>query len=106
MLVSRHLGTKHPGVPIANSASTRTGGVTRVSLPTHSQIQENTLKSNYLASVSCAAMLFACAAAYSDDTMQQRAPTTHPAFNTVDTHRHGYLTADDVKNKAVGLRVP
>jgi len=51
-------------------------------------------------------MLFACAAAYSDDTMQQRAPTTHPAFNTVDTHRHGYLTADDVKNKAVGLRVP
>jgi hypothetical protein len=55
------------------------------------------LKSIYLASVTCAAMLFACAAAYSDDTMQ-RAPTTHPAFNTVDTHRHGYLTADDVKN--------
>jgi hypothetical protein len=26
------------------------------------------------------------------------APTTHPDFNTVDTQRHGYLTADDVKN--------
>ena len=54
------------------------------------------MKSTYFASLTCAAMLFGCAAAYSDD--MQRAPTTHPDFNTVDTHRHGYLTTDDVKN--------
>jgi hypothetical protein len=59
------------------------------------------LKSTYFASLTCAALLFACAAAYSDDANKddmQRAPTTHPDFNTVDTHRHGYLTSDDVKN--------
>jgi hypothetical protein len=62
--------------------------VTRVSLRTYSQLQENILKSTYFASLTCAAMLFACAAAYSDDANKddmQRAPTTHPAFNTVDT---------------------
>jgi hypothetical protein len=70
-------------------------------LRTHPQSQENILKSTYFASLTCATMLFACAAAYSDDANKddmQRAPTTHRAFNTVDTHRHGYLTPDDVKN--------
>jgi len=46
-------------------------------------------------------MLFACATAYSDDVGKndmQRASRTHAEFNTVDTHRQGYLTADDVKN--------
>jgi hypothetical protein len=75
--------------------------VAPVSLCTHSPLQENILKSAYFASLSCAAMLFACAAAYSDDAHKddmQRTPTTHPDFKTVDTHRHGYLTSDDVKN--------
>lgn len=77
------------------------GVVTRFSLRTQSQLQENILKSTYFAPLTCAAMLFACAAAYSDDANKdnmQRAPTTHPDFNTVDTHRHGYLTSDDVKS--------
>jgi hypothetical protein len=59
------------------------------------------LKSTYLASLTCAALLLACTAAYSDDANKgdtQRAQTTHPDFNTVDTQRHGYLTSDDVKN--------
>jgi hypothetical protein len=59
------------------------------------------LKSIHFASLTCAALLFACTAAYSDDANKgdaQRAPATHPDFNTVDTQRHGYLTSDDVKN--------
>lgn len=58
------------------------------------------MKSTYLAPLACAALLFACGTAYSadagkDDT--QRASTAHPDFDKVDTHRHGYLTSDDVK---------
>jgi hypothetical protein len=59
------------------------------------------LKSTYFASLTCAALLFACAAAYSDDAGKddmQRATTEHRDFNTVDTHKRGYLTSDDVKD--------
>ena len=59
------------------------------------------MKSTYFASLTCAALVFACATAYSDETGQhdmQRGTTQHRDFNTVDTHRHGYLTADDVKD--------
>jgi hypothetical protein len=72
-----------------------------VSVRAHSQLQENILKSTYFAALGCATLLFACAAAYSDDANKgdmPRAATQRPAFNTVDTHRHGYLTSDDVKN--------
>jgi len=90
-----------PGFRSQTALRLGTGRVTRVSLRTHSQLQETILKSTYFASLISAAMLFACAAAYSDDANKddtQRAPTAHPTFNTVDTHRHGYLTSDDVKN--------
>jgi hypothetical protein len=46
-------------------------------------------------------MLFAFANAYSDDvgkTDTPRASATHPDFDKVDTHKHGYLTSRDVKN--------
>ena len=59
------------------------------------------MKSTYLASLACAALLFACTAAYSDETGKddmQRGPTEHRDFNTVDTHRHGYLTSEDVRD--------
>ena len=64
------------------------------------------MKSAYVASLTCGALLFACAAAYSADPYStdaskddmQRAPAVHADFKTVDTQRHGYLTSDDVKN--------
>jgi hypothetical protein len=58
------------------------------------------LKSTQLASLACAALLFACATAYADDGKNdgQRETTTHRDFDTVDTHKHGYLTSRDVKS--------
>jgi hypothetical protein len=58
------------------------------------------LKSTQLAAVACAALLFACAAASADDGKNdaQRETTTHRDFDTVDTHKHGYLTSADVKS--------
>jgi hypothetical protein len=59
------------------------------------------LKSTQFASLAGAALLFACSAAYSADdgkTDAQRSTATHRDFDTVDTHKHGYLTARDVKS--------
>jgi hypothetical protein len=59
------------------------------------------LKSTQLASLACAALLFACATANSADDGKnnaQRATPTHRDFDTVDTHKHGYLTSRDVKS--------
>jgi hypothetical protein len=59
------------------------------------------LKSALLASLFGTALLFACAAAYSADDGKndaQRETTTHRDFDTVDTHKHGYLTTRDVKS--------
>jgi hypothetical protein len=59
------------------------------------------LKVTQLASLAGAALLFACSAAYSADdgkTDAQRQTATHRDFDTVDTHKHGYLTARDVKS--------
>jgi hypothetical protein len=58
------------------------------------------LKSTQLATLACAALLFACTTAYADDGKNdaQRETTTHRDFDTVDTHKHGYLTARDVKS--------
>jgi hypothetical protein len=59
------------------------------------------LKAIQLASLAGAALLFACSAAYSAEdgkTDEQRATVTHRDFDTVDTHKHGYLTARDVKS--------
>jgi hypothetical protein len=67
----------------------------------HSTLKENILNSTQLASLACAALLFAGAAAYSADDSKsdgQRETTTHRDFDTVDTHKHGYVTANDVKS--------
>ena len=59
------------------------------------------MKPTYFVSLTCGALLFACAAAYSADASKddvQRAPAVHPDFKAVDTQRLGYLTSDDVKN--------
>jgi hypothetical protein len=59
------------------------------------------LKSTLLASLFGTALLFACGAAYSADDGKndaQRETTTHRDFDTVDTHKHGYLTTRDVKS--------
>jgi hypothetical protein len=58
------------------------------------------LKSTQLASLACAALLFACATASADDGKNdaQREVTTHRDFDTVDSHKHGYLTSADVKS--------
>lgn len=58
------------------------------------------MKSTQLFSLTCAALLFAGAAAYSADESKndaQRETSTHRDFDTVDTHKHGFLTPDDVK---------
>lgn len=58
------------------------------------------MKSAQLASLTCAVLLFACAAASSADDRKsdaQRETTTHRDFDKVDSHKHGYLTAKDVK---------
>jgi hypothetical protein len=67
----------------------------------HSTLEENILKSTHLVSLTCAALLFGCGAAYSADEGRndaQRDTTTHRDFDTVDTHKHGYLTSNDVKS--------
>ena len=58
------------------------------------------MKSTQLTAVACAALLFACAAASADDGKNdaQRETTTHRDFDSVDTHKHGYLTSADVKS--------
>ena len=59
------------------------------------------MKSTQLVSLACAALLFACATAYSDDgknDTQRETTTTHRDFDTVHTHKHGYLTSADVKS--------
>ena len=63
------------------------------------------MKSTQLVSLVGAALLFACATAYPADDGKndsQRETTaretpTHRDFDTVDTHKHGYLTSADVK---------
>jgi hypothetical protein len=58
------------------------------------------LKSTQLVSLTCAALLFACGAAYSADDGKnegQRETPTHRDFDTADSHKHGYLTSNDVK---------
>ena len=63
------------------------------------------MKSTRLVSLTCAALLFAGAAAYSADQAKeggkndaQRETTTQQDFDTVDTHKNGYLTANDLKS--------
>ena len=59
------------------------------------------MKSTLLASFAGAALLFACATVCSADdgkNDERRETTTHRDFDTVDTHRHGYLTSRDVKS--------
>jgi hypothetical protein len=59
------------------------------------------LKTTQLASLAFAALFFAGATAYSADESKndaQRETTTHRDFDAVDTHKHGYLTAADVKS--------
>jgi hypothetical protein len=63
---------------------------------------ENILKSTQFASLACAALLLACAAAYSADDGKndaQRETKTHRDFDTVDTHKHGYLNSHGVKKE-------
>jgi hypothetical protein len=58
------------------------------------------LKSTQLVSLTCAVLLFASAAANSADEGKndaRRETTTHRNFDTVDTHKHGYLTSRDVR---------
>jgi hypothetical protein len=59
------------------------------------------MKSKYPATLTCAALLFTCAAAYSADEGKndaQRETTAHRDFDSVDAHKHGYLTSGDVKS--------
>jgi hypothetical protein len=63
------------------------------------------VKSTRLVSLTCAALLFASATAYSADQAKdggkmdaQRETTTQQDFDTVDTHKNGYLTANDLKS--------
>ena len=59
------------------------------------------MKLTQLASLTCAALLLAGAAAYSADEGKKDAQpeaTTHRDFDAVDTHKHGYLTSRDVKS--------
>ena len=62
------------------------------------------MKSTRLVSLTCAALLIAGAAAYSADPKEgakndaQRESTTQQDFDTVDTHKNGYLTANDLKS--------
>jgi hypothetical protein len=65
------------------------------------QLPENTLKSIYLAPLTCAALLLACANAYSDGVEigdANRITPMHRDFDTVDTHHRGYVTSQDVKD--------
>jgi hypothetical protein len=68
---------------------------------TFDSLGENILKSTQLASLACAALLFAGAPAYSADDGKndaKRETPTHRDFDTVDAHKHGYLTSRDVKS--------
>jgi hypothetical protein len=59
------------------------------------------LKSTRFVSLTCTALLFAGAAAFSADEAKndgQREVAAHRDFDTVDTHKHGYLTSGDVKS--------
>lgn len=59
------------------------------------------MKPTQLASLACAALFFAGATAYSADESKndaQRETATRRDFDAVDTHKHGYLTAADVKS--------
>jgi hypothetical protein len=59
------------------------------------------LKSTQLVSLTCAALLFACGTAYSADggkNDDQRETKAHRDFDTVDSHKLGYLTSNDVKS--------
>ena len=59
------------------------------------------MRSAQLVSFTCAALLFTCAAAYSADEGKndaQRETAAHRDFDTVDSHKHGYLTSRDVKS--------
>lgn len=59
------------------------------------------MKSIYLAPLTCAALLLACANAYSNDvdkTDANRDSSMHRDFDTVDTYHRGYVTPDDVKD--------
>ena len=59
------------------------------------------MKSSQLAALAGAALLFACATVCSADDGKndgQRETTTRRDFDTVDTHKHGYLTSRDVKS--------
>ena len=58
------------------------------------------MKPIYLAPLACAAMFFSFTNAYSDDAGKadtQHASAEHQDFDKIDTHRHGYLTAEDLK---------
>jgi len=59
------------------------------------------LNSNYLAPLTFAALLFACASANAADPGKDdanRGTSTHRDFDTVDSHHRGYLTSSDVKS--------
>jgi hypothetical protein len=59
------------------------------------------LKSIYLAPLTCAALLLACANAYSQDVEKgdaNRDTSMHRDFDTVDTQHRGYVTSQDVKD--------
>jgi hypothetical protein len=61
---------------------------------------ENSLKPIYLASLICAATLLSFANAHSEDAGKadtQHASAEHQDFDKIDIHRHGYLTAEDLK---------
>lgn len=59
------------------------------------------MKSSQFASLTFAALLLAGAAAYSADQGKsdaRREISTHRDFDTVDTHKRGYLTSRDVES--------
>lgn len=56
------------------------------------------MKSTYLASLTCAALLFTCTTAFADDAGNHTGMSTHPDFDKVDVKHHGYLTSADVRN--------
>jgi hypothetical protein len=63
------------------------------------------VKSARLVSLTCAALLLAGATAYSAGEAKdggkndaQRETTTQRDFDTVDTHKNGYLTSNDLKS--------
>ena len=58
------------------------------------------MKSAQIVLLTCAILLLAGQSAYSADegkTDAKRETTTHRDFDSVDTHKHGYLTSREVK---------